>query len=178
MIKNKFIHYALVLGVIAGLSGGILATVNKATQKVIEQQKKEKETKARIMVLPKAKSFDETKIVKAKGLNYIPGKDENGNIVGYIVTVTEPGYAGNIVFMLGIGNDGKVTGMTVNEQKETPGLGSKIDDIEWQKKAIGKDVNYKFNKATDAFAGATISPRAVYTGIKRALEVFNSEVKR
>lgn len=46
------------------------------------------------------------------------------------------------------------------------------------KKAIGKDASYEFNKSADGFAGATISPNAVYTGIKRALNSFNSGVNK
>lgn len=67
--------------------------------------------------------------------------------------------------------------MNIISNQETPGLGSRISGLKWQSMAIGRDASYKFNKAVDGFAGATISPEAVYTGIKRALDSFNSEVK-
>ncbi|MGL5709707.1 MAG: FMN-binding protein, partial [Cetobacterium sp.] len=81
-------------------------------------------------------------------------------------------------FVLGIDRRGRVTGLNIIGSQETPGLGSKILDLEWQKKAIGKDASYEFNKSADGFAGATISPNAVYTGIKRALNSFNSGVNK
>lgn len=177
-MKNRFIHYGLVLALIASISAGILAVVNKVTLPTIKNNEKVAVNKARIMVLPKAKTFYEKEKIKAGDLEFIPGTNENGEIVGYVVTVSQPGYAGNIDFVLGIDIDGKVAGLNIIGSQETPGLGSKIMDLDWQKKAIGKDVSYKFNKAVDAFAGATISPNAVYTGIKRALTTYNSEVKK
>ncbi|MGL5573839.1 MAG: FMN-binding protein, partial [Cetobacterium sp.] len=109
---------------------------------------------------------------------FIPGNGSNGKPVGYVVTISQPGYAANIDFVLGIDRRGRVTGLNIIGSQETPGLGSKILDPEWQKKAIGKDASYEFNKSADGFAGATISPNAVYTGIKRALNSFNSGVNK
>jgi hypothetical protein len=63
------------------------------------------------------------------------------------------------------------------DSKETPGLGAKINNLGWQKSWLGRDKNYEFNKSVDAFAGATISPRAVYRGIKKTLAEFEKVVK-
>ncbi|MGL4947582.1 MAG: RnfABCDGE type electron transport complex subunit G [Cetobacterium sp.] len=178
MGKNRFVHYGLVLTLIASISAGILSVVNGATQKVIKENEKAAVNAARIMVLPKAVSFDEDDRIKVDNLEFILGKGENGRPVGYVVTVSEPGYAANIDFVLGIDRRGRVTGLNIIGSQETPGLGSKILDLEWQKKAIGKDSSYEFNKSADGFAGATISPNAVYTGIKKALKSFNSEVSK
>lgn len=178
MEKNRFVHYGLVLTFIASISAGILSIVNGITQKVIKENERAAVNAARILVLPKAVSFDEEAIIKVNGLEFIPGNGENGRPVGYVVTVSEPGYAANIDFVLGVDRRGRVTGLNIIGSQETPGLGSKILDLEWQKKAIGKDATYEFNKSADGFAGATISPNAVYTGIKRALNSFNSGVNK
>ncbi|MGL5089064.1 MAG: RnfABCDGE type electron transport complex subunit G [Cetobacterium sp.] len=178
MGKNRFIHYGLVLTLIASISAGILSIVNGATQKVIKENEKAAVNAARTMVLPKAIAFAEDDTIKVDEFEFIPGKDENGRAVGYVVTVSEPGYAANIDFVLGIDRRGRVTGLNIIGSQETPGLGSKILELEWQKKTIGKDSTYEFNKSTDGFAGATISPNAVYTGVKRALNSFNSEVNK
>lgn len=178
MEKNRFIHYGIVLTLIASISAGILSIVNSATQKVIKENEKAAVNAARIMVLPKAVAFNENDTIKVDELEFIPGNGSNGKPVGYVVTVSQPGYAANIDFVLGIDRRGRVTGLNIIGSQETPGLGSKILDPEWQKKAIGKDSAYEFNKSTDGFAGATISPNAVYTGIKRALNSFNSGVNK
>lgn len=178
MERNRFVHYGIVLALIASISAGILSVVNGATQKVIKENEKVAINAARIMVLPKATTFDEDAIVKVSELEFIPGNGADGKPVGYVVTVSQPGYAANIDFVLGIDRRGRVTGLNVIGSQETPGLGSKILNPEWQKKAIGKDASYEFNKSADGFAGATISPNAVYTGIKRALDSFNNEVNK
>ena len=41
-----------------------------------------------------------------------------------------------------------------------------------------KDATYEFNKSVDAFAGATISPSAVYRGVIRALNTYQNEVSK
>lgn len=177
-MKNRFVHYAAVLGIIAAVSAGILGGVNNATSKVIQANNMKMENDARVKVLPLAASFDESKAIEAQGMKFIPGVNASGEIVGYVVKSAQPGYAADIDFVLGIDKSGKVTGLNILGSQETPGLGAKIMDEEWQKKAIGKDASYEFNKSTDAFAGATISPRAVYTGIKRVLDCYNSEVNK
>ncbi|MBC2856236.1 MAG: RnfABCDGE type electron transport complex subunit G [Cetobacterium sp.] len=178
MQRNRFIHYAFVLTLIASISAGILSVVNGFTSKVIAENSKKAVNAARVLVLPMAKQFDEGAKIEVEGLVYIPGMDELGKVVGYVVTVSEPGYAANIDFVLGVDRRGRVTGMDIIGSQETPGLGSKIMDKEWQKKAVGKDEKYEFNKSTDGFSGATISPQAVYRGINRALKTFKSGVRK
>ena len=68
--------------------------------------------------------------------------------------------------------------MDIIGSQETPGLGAKVMDKAWQAIWIGRDSSYTFNKSTDAFAGATISPTAVYTGMMRALTVYDKEVRK
>lgn len=177
-MKNRYVHYGLVLMLIASISAGILSLINSVTLPTIKRNEKEAINNARVMVLPEAITFYENQKVTANGLEFIPGTNEAGEVVGYVVKVSQGGYAANIDFVLGVGIDGKVTGLSIIGSQETPGLGSKIMNPEWQKKAIGKDESYEFNKATDGFAGATISPNAVYTGIKRVLTTYNKEVKK
>ena len=108
-----------------------------------------------------------------------------GEIVAVAITSTAPqGYNGNIDFIMAINNDGSVSGVRVLKHQETPGLGDKIeirksdwitdftgkrilseDDSRW---AVSKD-----NGMFDQFTGATITPRAVVSGVKSTLNYFN-----
>ncbi len=178
MQKNRYVNYGLVLLAIAFISALILAVVNFATVPVIAANEKKSVELARKKVLPEAKTFDEAATVKAKDLDFIPAKNDAGEIVGYVVSAAEGGYAGPINFVVGIGKDGKLTGLDIISHQETPGLGAKIVNDSWKQLWIGRDVNYEFNKSVDAFAGATITPKAVYTGVKKVLETYNSEVKK
>ncbi len=174
---NRFIHYGLVLLAIATISAGILASVNDMTKDIIAENSIKAVNEARIKVLPEANSFDEENKKNAGDFDYVPGYNESGELVGYVVTVAQPGYAANINFVLGFDSEGEIKGVNIISHQETPGLGSKISDQEWQSHWSGKNFEYKFNKSTDAFAGATISPEAVYTGIMKVLSVYETEVK-
>ena len=123
-----------------------------------------------------SKSFDESQKKEIGNIVFIPGMNESGEVISYVATTAQGGYGGDISFSLGIGMDGKITGLKIMNQQETPGLGAKISNEDWQKLWIGRDASYQFNKSVDAFAGATISPTAVYTGIERVLTAFNEEV--
>ena len=178
MERNRFIHYGSVLLIIAAVSAGLLAFVNGMTKDVIANNKIAAANAARKEVVPMAASFDDTKAIVSEDLTFVPGLDANGNTVGYVVIVSQGGYAANIDFSLGIDLDGKISGLRVMNHQETPGLGAKITGLEWQNHWTGKDKSYEFTKAADAFAGATISPMAVYSGIQRALSAFENGVSK
>lgn len=175
-MENRYIHFGLVLGVIAAVSAGILGGVNGFTSKVISANAIKVVNEARREVLPIAVDFKQDDKKEFEGIEYIPGVNESGEVVGYVASVTSPGYGGDIKFVLGIDNDAKITGLNVVSNSETPGLGAKITNPEWLELWKGRNSSYEFDKATDAFAGATISPRAVYTGTMKALKIFEAEV--
>lgn len=175
-MENRYIHFSIVLGLIAAVSAGILGGVNGFTSKIIAVNTVGIINEARKQVLPIAKNFkaDDAKVVE--GIEYIPGIDENSKIVGYVASVTSPGYGGDINFVLGMDVDAKITGLNIVSSAETPGLGAKITEKTWQELWIGRDSSYKFDKNVDAFAGATISPEAVYNGMIKALNTYKAEV--
>ncbi len=177
MERNRFVHYGLVLLIIAAVSAGCLAGVNKLTKPTIEKNNIAAANAARIEVLPQAASFDETQKLAKDDLEFIPGFDSNGNLVGYVSVVGQNGYGGVVVFSLGMDVEGKITGLKIMNHQETPGLGSKITNLDWQQSWAGRDVTYEFDKAVDGFAGATVSPQAVHTGIQRALTVYGEVSK-
>ena len=177
-MKNRFVHYGIVLLVIAAISAGVLGKVNDFTKTVIKENGIKAVNAARKEVLSSASTFDPAKAVKSDGLEFIPGYDEASNLVGYVTTVASPGYAADIVFVMGITKDGKIAGMNVISSQETPGLGAKIGEKDWQAHWVGKDSSYQFTKSADAFAGATISPNAVYTGLMKALKAYETGVMK
>ena len=177
MERNRYIHYGIVLTGIAFLSALILAFGNDFTSATIAANAKKVVEQARIKVLPVAKSFSEEESKEVSGMKFVPGKDEAGNLVGYVVSASENGYAGPIDFVLGIDKDGKIAGLDIVSSQETPGLGSKIMNQSWKDLWVGRDSQYQFNKSTDAFAGATISPQSTYNGIMKVLAAYEKEVK-
>ena len=94
------------------------------------------------------------------------------------------GYSGPISLMVGLDAQGQVLGVRVISHAETPGLGDKIETAksDWIESFQGRSlVNPKIERwrvkkdggEFDQFAGATITPRAVVSGIARGLEFFD-----
>ena len=62
--------------------------------------------------------------------------------VGYSVKVNSmKGYKGNITLMVGFLADGTINNICVLDQKETPGLGSRISDKTFIRQYIKKDLS-------------------------------------
>jgi len=174
---NRLVHYGAVLLVIAAIAAGLLSSVNTITAPQIEKINKEIVNRARQEVLPEASTFKTEEAVKGGEETFIPGYNEAGELVGYASTVETNGYSGVITFVLGLDTKGTITGLKVTGQSETPGLGTNIENADWQALWIGRDKGYEFDKSVDGFAGATISPKAVYTGVIKATKAFE-EVKK
>jgi H+/Na+-translocating ferredoxin:NAD+ oxidoreductase subunit G len=108
----------------------------------------------------------------------------DGTPVAVVFTAIAPnGYNGQIKLLVGVKYDGSLAGVRVINHKETPGLGDKInvkkadwilkfkglslknpDESKWRVKKDGGDF--------DQFTGATITPRAVVTAVKKALQYY------
>lgn len=108
------------------------------------------------------------------------GYDEAGKRLGAAVTAQEPGFQEEVLLMIGFNPEtSSLIGFKVVEQKETPGLGDKIErDTSFTNQFPGRVTPLKGVKARDAsnpnqvqtITGATISSRAVIRIINHAVE--------
>jgi electron transport complex protein RnfG len=109
---------------------------------------------------------------------------QNGEPVAAVLTVIAPdGYSGTIRMLVGIYHSGKLAGVRVIDHKETPGLGDKIDVkkddwiLQFEGLSLGNPPASKWKVKKDGgefdqFTGATITPRAVVTAVRKSLEYF------
>lgn len=107
-------------------------------------------------------------------LEVYPAKSGN-EIVGYAVnTNTSTGFSGNISLMAGFKPDGTIINITVLEQKETPGLGTKMAEPAFKDQFKDKNPGNFILKVkndggpVDAITAATISSRAFCHAVQRA----------
>ena len=107
-------------------------------------------------------------------LDIYPAK-KDGEIVGYAInTYTKTGFAGNISLMAGFKPDGTIISISVLEQKETPGLGTKMTEPGFKDQFNNKnpsEFKLKVKKdggPVDAITSATISSRAFCDAVQRA----------
>lgn len=95
---------------------------------------------------------------------------------GYAIKVVASGSQGNIEMMVGVDGEGAVTGVSIVDNSETSGIGSKV--MENQNgvldQFIGKsaaDGTLAVGTNVDAITGATVSSKGVTTGVNAALAV-------
>jgi electron transport complex protein RnfG len=106
-------------------------------------------------------------------------------IAAVIAAVAPDGYAGEIRLLIGIRNDGTLSGVRVVRHRETPGLGDPIEArrSDWITRFAGHslgnpgDEGWKVKRdggTFDQFTGATITPRAVVKAVHHALLYFRA----
>lgn len=186
-LESTFLNMMLSLTLIALAAGVSLAYMNEITKGPKAEARKQKKIKAIKSVLPEITNdpFSEKKTFAVDGekdsLDFFLGKN-NENLEGIAIsTYTNKGYSGLIRLMVGITNEGKIHNISVLQQKETPGLGTKITSESFLKQYAGKDPG-KWNMTvtkdggeTDAITGATITSRAFNDAVQRAYDSFVKE---
>jgi len=188
---KEVLKLVLVLTLICAVSAGILALVKNLTQEARDNAKREELLKAIRAVLPPGYDNEPDKTIVSltdkagwEKTLYV-GMESDGRVLGHAFESTDPkGYGGEIIVMVGITPDGIVSGIEILKHKETPGLGTKIEDIEFKVEFKGKGLgtaSWKVKKEGGSFpqfAGATISPRAVVNAVKYALEFYQDNQEK
>ena len=89
---------------------------------------------------------------------------------GYVIESTAYGYNGDITLMVGVSNEGKVTGLTVENLQETWGLGAKaLTDVNFLAQFLLTGGDAEVGSNVDALTGATVSSKAVTKAVNSAV---------
>lgn len=183
MQKNENpVVLSLVLLIISVAVALLLAFTNSVTKEKIAENTLNEQNAAKQEVLAAASEFSEIAFTDESGIvqAVYEGKDNAGLTVGWCVNVTPGGYGGAIDMMVGIDANGTISGMKIVSHAETAGLGAKAADPEfsnqYQKKPADGDLSViKSGEPAEreivALSGATITSKAVTTGVNAAAEV-------
>jgi electron transport complex protein RnfG len=157
-----------------------LVLVYLKTKEPIEETARQKELQAIRQVLPEFDSIPASGVKNNEGVIVYPVVKEN-KLSGFAVkTYTEKGFSGHIELMAGFLTDGSIYNIEVLQQKETPGLGTKMNDPKFKNQFAGKkpqSFKLKVKKdggEVDAITSATVSSRAFCDAVQRAYDVLNS----
>ena len=149
MKKNLFlplIAIVLVAGLLFGLSFLLKDTAAKKTEENLLWHMQ--------TILPGSSDFTE---------EVYTGEDASIRSVhkaetGYVIETKVQGYAGPITMLVGVRNDGKVSGLVVTELSETFGLGKEaLNDHVFLAQFLNTSGNVSIETGADAFSGATSS---------------------
>jgi electron transport complex protein RnfG len=181
-LESSFRNMVLVLTCTVLISGGLLSSLYMVTKDTIEAVKLEKKENAIREVLPPFARLADEEIVTLEGIGdftVIRAYDASDNFVGAAVeSFSRRAYSGDIRIMVGFDAEGKIVDYSVLEQRETPGLGTKI--VDWFKTARGNqdirgrspsESNFKLDKDggnIDTITASTISARAFIEAVQSA----------
>ena len=168
------LRLAVTLLVITAVVAGLLAGVNSVTKPVIDQLNAEKTQKAIETVLEGGYHTVIEDYADATGLVSKVYQGDNG----YALEVTPGGFDNTITMMVGVANDGTVTGISVISHTETAGLGavaaaSTSAGESFRGQFVGMRGSVSVTKdggEVNAITGATITSRAICTGVNAALD--------
>jgi electron transport complex protein RnfG len=178
-LPSTFLNMVLVLSVIALVSALALGFTYTSTKDAIAQVEVNRTIKALKLVLPE---FDNDPNAEKYTLEdeeyaemeFFPAK-KDGKFIGTAVrTYSDNGFTERIWLMVGFTPDKKINAISVLKHKETPGLGSKMNDKKFKTQFYGKDpasFQLKVKKdggQIDAISAATISSRAFCDATEKA----------
>lgn len=177
--------------IVAGLLGG----VNAITKDKIEDINREKTQKAMAAVVadPESSTFSDplvltsemTDAARAGGGTLTEAYEVlvDGQSAGYALKVVASGSQGNMEMIVGLDAEAVVTGVSIVDNAETKGIGSKVMENEptTANPSMGVLSQFKGKSAADgvlsvgtnvdAITGATVSTKGVAAGVNAALAV-------
>ncbi len=190
--RQRFGYSAVLLGIVAMVAGTALTVAHFGTADAIAaRQTEDRQASLREVVPANVHDNDllkDTLILKLNRPNEGMGPITfyramaKGQVTGIAFELTAIGYSGPIRLLMAVAADGKILGVRVLQQSETPGLGDKID-IKKSNWILGFNGHSLKNPGErgwhvkkdggifDQFTGATITPRGVVKGIHAGLEL-------
>lgn len=164
---------------------GLLGLVNGVTTGPIAQINQQKTEQAMAQVVSDPSSFQavaelpQAAVDAATAAGGTLTELYDGQGAGYVLKVVASGSQGNIEMMVGVDGDGVVTGVSIVDNSETAGIGSKVMENEPLASGTGVLDQFAGKSAADgtlavgtnveAITGATVSTRGVTTGVNAAL---------
>jgi electron transport complex protein RnfG len=178
-IESSFKNMLLSLTLISLGASAALGYVYEFTKEPIALSNMNKKIEAIKLVVPEFSNNpnEEMKLMatgEGDSLEVYPARRDSV-LIGYAVkTYSNKGFSGFISLMAGFKPDGTIINISVLEQKETPGLGTKMSEPSFKDQFAGKNPDSfqlkvkKDGGKVDAITAATISSRAFCDAVERA----------
>lgn len=157
-------RFSLVLFLICSVAAGFLALAFRIAEPRIIEQRRLEEKRAIEEVLPQAAETIEK--VQGEDLVFYKARDSEGNLFAYVFIAEARGYSSGIRTVASLSSSGNIIAIKILEHRETPGIGTRIEEDEFISRFKDKDINEEF----DTITGATISSRAVIDSIKKRVQ--------
>lgn len=173
--RRYVLRLALTLLAITMLSALLLGLTHYETEPIIRKRTEEKTQKAMGSVLYADYYRDVMDFEPVKGVTSVKQAVVGGRSGGYVCQVESSGFGGTMSLVVGVDEDGLVTGVAVINHGETKNIGTKVVENEevladfaglaGPIAATGGDEGF------DAVSGATYSSEGVLNAVNAALAV-------
>lgn len=191
LIKPAF--SLLVFCLVVALS---LSVMNYTTSSVIAERARYDAEAKRKEVLPSSDKFEvinkwENKTSDSKIIKEVYRAASQEKTSGYVFVTSPKGYGGEIQVTVGVNLEGKITGVKIGDNKETPGLGTKAAEPGFTGQYANRKAGLKFSvvkkkpsadNEVQAISGATITSKAVTSAVQAAsdlaAQLIKEEVKK
>jgi len=180
-LKNMILSL-VVISLVASLALGSIYNVTKEPIALAVKAKQENAIKE---VLPEFDSLSSVRVMPANGKDSITlhyGFKAGQHIGTAIASYSNKGYdATQIQLMIGVLPDLSIKNISVVQQKETPGLGTKMTESRFKDRFNGKNPSQFVLKVkkdggnVDAITAATVSSRAFCDAVQRAFDTYSTE---
>jgi len=188
------------LAIFACFTAGLISVTHYFTEDTILANQRAYEARQLLSLLPEGYAA-ETLLNSARTLEQIGATDlallqvageehyyrainDQGQVDAILLPVVAPeGYSEAIRLIVGISPSGAIIGARVTRHRETPGLGDQVEvqKSNWILQFNGRSLSSPLPAAWqvkkdggqfDQLTGATITPRAIVTALRQALEFF------
>jgi len=177
--KQGFVLFAITVAAVFCLSVTYLLT-----KEPIRQQQEKDYNAAMSALLPDAAVFEDERIEDVGGVTgVVAGYGGDGALIGYVVQTEANGYGGTIGVLTAFDAGGVISGVSVINSSETPGLGENVRNGSFAGQFKGKSSTLAVTKTAPseseihAVSGATISSRAVVTAVNAAIQYYETYLK-
>lgn len=183
---KETIKLGIILLLFSVFAAGVLGFTNKITSPIIEKREKEETEAAYKELLNEADGFeqlDQNKLAELQGkyskLVDVVKATKGGETNGVLITTNGGGYGGDITIMTGV-QDGKIVAIKVLKHKETPDIGTHIEDQNFQDefKGLSAQENVtlvatkKNEQDVEKISGSTVSSRGVIAAVNLAIDTY------
>jgi len=182
--ESTFFNMIIALFVITIVAGASLGFINDITKGPKAKAKLERKVNAIKQVLPEFNNNPVEDVIMLKSdlakdsIEIYKGTYDDQPIGTAVIGSSEKGYSGLVKIMVGFNPDESIKNIVVLEQKETPGLGTKMKGDKFLRQFRGKKPSEynvmptKDGGDVDALTGATITTRAFGEATQMAYDIF------
>ncbi len=185
MNVKRMLILGLVLALYATAACVGLAFVYTGTKSTIDAHEQKNLEVSLVAIFPDSDGYDDITgeiISPDSGVTFSNqyAIKKNGALIGAAIRASAGSYGGPIIMLVGINLEGKITGVKILQNQDTPGLGAKASSenyyvdrskgITFYGQFTGKSANDDFAVTSDvaAITASTITSNAVASAVKAA----------